>query len=150
MQRIERREYLNWLIRQKDKQIIKVVTGVRRCGKSTLFEIFQEYLLQNETLPEQIISINFEDIEYEELLEYHALYQYIKERLLPDRMNYIFLDEIQHVQQYQKAVDSLFLRKNCDVYITGSNAYLMSGELATLLTGRYAELPMLPLSFREF
>ena len=150
MRRIERREYLDWLIRQKDKQIIKVVTGVRRCGKSTLFEIFQEYLLQNGTLPEQIISINFEDIEYEELLEYHALYQYIKERLLPDRMNYIFLDEIQHVQQYQKAVDSLFLRKNCDVYITGSNAYLMSGELVTLLTGRYAELPMLPLSFREF
>lgn len=150
MQRIDRAEYLNWLIRQKDKQLIKVVTGVRRCGKSTLFEIYNDYLLQHGILQEQIIKINFEDIEYEDLLNYKSLYQYIKERLLPEKMNYIFLDEIQHVEQYQKAVDSLFLRENCDVYITGSNAYFMSGELATLLTGRYAELSMMPLSFKEF
>lgn len=147
---INRSEYLDWLIRQKDKQIIKVVSGVRRCGKSTLFAIFQEYLQANGVSPAQIISINFESIEYEELLDYKSLYRHISERLLPDRKNYIFLDEIQHVSQYQKAVDSLFLKDNCDLYLTGSNAYFMSGELATLLTGRYVELSMMPLSFKEF
>ena len=147
---IKRSEYLDWLIRQKDKQIIKVVSGVRRCGKSTLFAIFQEYLRANGVAPEQIISINFESIEFEDLLDYKSLYRYISERLLPDRKNYIFLDEIQHVSQYQKAVDSLFLKENCDLYLTGSNAYFMSGELATLLTGRYVELDMMPLSFKEF
>ncbi len=147
---IKRSEYLDWLIRQKDKQIIKVVSGVRRCGKSTLFAIFQEYLRANGVASEQIISINFESIEYEDLLDYKALYRHISERLLPDSKNYIFLDEIQHVAQYQKAVDSLFLKENCDLYLTGSNAYFMSGELATLLTGRYVELSMMPLSFKEF
>ncbi len=147
---INRSEYLDWLIRQKDKQIIKVVSGVRRCGKSTLFAIFQEYLQANGVSPAQIISINFESIEYEDLLDYKSLYRHIAERLLPDRKNYIFLDEIQHVSQYQKAVDSLFLKDNCDLYLTGSNAYFMSGELATLLTGRYVELSMMPLSFKEF
>lgn len=150
MEHIKRSEYLDWLIRWKDQQIIKVVAGIRRCGKSTLFEIFQQHLLKNGVAPEQIISINFEDIEYEDLHEYRALYKYIIDRLLPDKMNYIFLDEIQHVSQYQKAVDSLFIKKNCDLYLTGSNAYFMSGELATLLTGRYIELSMLPLSFKEF
>lgn len=150
MQRFTRTGYLNWLIRQKDKQIIKVVTGVRRCGKSTLFEIYQDYLRENGIEEGQIISLNFEDIENENLLDYKSLYYHIKERLIKDRMNYIFLDEVQHVEAFQKAVDSLFLRDNCDVYITGSNAWLMSGELATLLTGRYAELSMMPLSFREF
>ncbi|HJB00088.1 MAG TPA: AAA family ATPase, partial [Candidatus Mediterraneibacter merdavium] len=132
MRRLERPDYLNWLIRQKDKQIIKVVTGVRRCGKSTIFEIYRDYLLAHGVQREQIIPINFEDLEYEELLDYRSLYKYVKERLLPNKMNYIFLDEIQHVGQYEKAVDSLFLKRNCDVYITGSNAYFMSGELATL------------------
>ncbi|MBQ8040624.1 MAG: ATP-binding protein [Lachnospiraceae bacterium] len=150
MKRIERKEYLYWLIRQREKQIIKVVTGVRRCGKSTLFEIYRDYLLENGVEPTQIISLNFEDIEYEDLRDYKRLYEYVKERLVSDKMNYIFFDEIQHVEQYQKTVDSLFLRENCDVYITGSNAYFMSGELATLLTGRYAELAMMPLSFKEF
>lgn len=150
MRRLERPDYLNWFIRQKDKQIIKVVTGVRRCGKSTIFEIYRDYLLAHGVQREQIIPINFEDLEYEELLDYRSLYKYVKERLLPNKMNYIFLDEIQHVGQYEKAVDSLFLKRNCDVYITGSNAYFMSGELATLLTGRYAKLEMMPLSFKEF
>lgn len=150
MKRLKRPYYLDWLIHHKDKQIIKVVTGVRRCGKSTLFEIFQDYLLESNVSAAQIISINFEDIEFEELLDYRSLYKYVKERLIPDKMNYIFLDEIQHVKEYQKAVDSLFLKENCDVYITGSNAYFMSGELATLLTGRYIELDMMPLSFSEF
>lgn len=150
MKRIDRTEYLNWLIRQKDKQIIKVVTGVRRCGKSTLFEIYQDYLKSKGVANEQIIALNFEDIENEDLLDYKSLYIYIKGRLAADKMNYIFLDEVQHVAQFQKTVDSLFLRENCDVYITGSNDYFMSGELATLLTGRYAELSMMPLSFKEF
>lgn len=151
MKRIERSQYLNWLIRWKEKQIIKVVSGVRRCGKSTMFDIFKDYLLTAENIkPNQIITINFEDIAYESLLDYKKLYQYIIEQLQPDKMNYIFLDEIQHVINFEKAVDSLFIKSNCDVYITGSNAYFMSGELATLLSGRYVELKMLPLSFLEF
>lgn len=147
---IERPEYLEWLKQWKEQQIIKVVSGVRRCGKSTLFEIYKDWLKNSGVRSEQIISINFEDIDFEQLTEYHSLYNHIKERLTPDKMNYIFLDEIQHVPQFEKAVDSLFLKENCDVYITGSNAYFMSGELDTLLTGRYVELKMLPLSFKEF
>lgn len=150
MKRLERIDYLNWLIRWKDQQIIKVVTGVRRCGKSTLFEIYQDYLLNNGVDENQIITVNFEDLEYEDLQDYKSLYQYVKAHLIPDRKNYIFLDEIQHAEHFEKAVDSLFLRDNCDVYITGSNAYFMSGDLATLLTGRYVELSMMPLSFKEF
>ncbi|MGM9978343.1 MAG: ATP-binding protein [Clostridium sp.] len=147
---IERKEYLNTLIDFKDKHIIKVLTGIRRCGKSTLFILFQNYLLNNGVNREQIISINFEDIDYEELLDYKALYKYIKERLIPSKMNYIFLDEIQNVPNYQKAVDSLFIKNNVDLYLTGSNAYLLSGEIATLLSGRYIEIQMLPLSFKEY
>ncbi|MDO5424500.1 MAG: ATP-binding protein [Eubacteriales bacterium] len=150
MKRLERRDYLNWLIKWKNQQIIKVVTGVRRCGKSTLFQIYQDYLLQSGVEQSQIIAVNFEDLDFEDLKNYKELYRYIKTKLLPDKMNYIFLDEIQHVNEYEKAVDSLRLRENCDVYITGSNAYFLSGELATLLTGRYVELSMMPLSFQEF
>lgn len=150
MKRLERTDYLNWLVKWKDQQIIKVVTGVRRCGKSTLFKIYQDYLLGNGVEKNQIIAINFEDLDYEDLLHYKKLYQYVKQHLLPNKKNYIFLNEIQHVESYEKAVDSLFLKENCDVYITGSNAYFMSGELATLLTGRYIELSMMPLSFKEF
>lgn len=150
MEQIERKEYLDWLTRWREKQIIKVVSGVRRCGKFTLFAIYRDWLLQNGVAPQQIIAINFEDIDYEHLSDYRTLYDHIKGQLLPGCMNYIFLDEIQHVAHFEKAVDSLFIRENCDVYITGSNAYFMSGELATLLSGRYVELKMLPLSFREF
>lgn len=150
MKRLERRDYLEWLIKWKDQQIIKVVTGVRRCGKSTLFAIYQDYLLTQGVEQKQILAINFEDLDFEELTDYQKLYHYVKERLVPKQMNYIFLDEIQHVAGYEKVVDSLFLRENCDVYLTGSNGYLLSGELATLLTGRYVELSMMPLSFREF
>lgn len=150
MQRIKRIAYLEWLIRHKDKQLIKVVSGVRRCGKSTLFEIYRDYLHKNGIEKKQIIFLNFEDVEYEDLCDYRPLYDYIKEHLLPDQMNYIFLDEIQHVNQFEKVVNSLFLKENCDVHITGSNAYFMSGELATRLSGRYVELKMLPLSFSEF
>lgn len=147
---IERTEYLEWLKKWREKQIIKIVSGVRRCGKSTLFEIYRNWLISDGVEESQIISINFEDIEFEHLTDYHLLYEHIKKLLIPNKMNYIFLDEIQHVESFEKAVDSLFLKDNCDVYITGSNAYFMSGELATVLSGRYVELKMLPLSFKEF
>lgn len=147
---ISRKEYLDFLLKSKDKQIIKVISGIRRCGKSTLFELYREYLLNNGVNAGQIISINFEDIEYEHLKNYHALYDHIKQLLLADKMNYVFLDEIQHVPKFEKTVDSLFIKKNVDLYITGSNAYFMSGELATLLSGRYVELKMQPLSFSEY
>ena len=150
MDKIQRPEYLDFLIRSRDRQIIKVLSGVRRCGKSTLFEIYRDYLLAGGVDENQIISINFENIEYEDLSGYKQLYGYVNDRLLPERMNYVFLDEIQHVAQFEKAVDSLFIKKNVDLYITGSNAWFMSGALATLLTGRYVELKMLPLSFKEF
>lgn len=147
---IIRNEYLNQLQEWKNEQVIKVVTGIRRCGKSTLLKQFQDLLRQEGISDEQIISINFEDLDYEELLDYKALYAYIRERLCPDKMTYIFLDEIQKVDSFQKAVDSLFIKEHTDIYITGSNAYLLSGELATLLTGRYVEISMLPLSFAEY
>ena len=147
---IQRDDYLNFLMEWKDRQIIKVISGIRRCGKSTLFELFCEKLQNEGVQSEQIITINFEDAENEELCDHKKLYEYVKSRMLPDKMNYIFLDEIQHVSDFQKAVDSLFIKKNTDVYITGSNAYFMSGELATLLSGRYVELKMLPLSFKEY
>ncbi|WP_035214635.1 ATP-binding protein [Desulfitobacterium hafniense] len=147
---IPRNEYLENLISFRDKQLIKVVTGIRRCGKSTLFELYQDYLLQNDVRPEQIIAFNLEDGDWAEIENSKDLYELVKARLLPDRMNYVFLDEVQRVTDFQKAVDSLFIKKNCDVYITGSNAYLLSGELATLLSGRYVEIKMLPLSFKEY
>lgn len=145
-----RKEYLNRLLAWKDEQVIKVVTGIRRCGKSTLLKQFQDHLLEEGVSQEQIIFINFEDLDYEDLLDYKVLYAYIKQRLCSDKMTYIFLDEIQKVDSFQKAVDSLFIKENTDIYITGSNAYLLSGDLATLLTGRYVEISMLPLSFAEY
>jgi len=147
---ITRKEYLEKLIGFKDKQLIKVVTGVRRCGKSTLFELFQDYLLNNGVNKTQIIQINFEDADFDELTDYKELYKYLSAKLIKDKMNYVFLDEIQNVPNFQKAVDSLYIKKNVDLYITGSNAYLLSGELATLLSGRYVEIKMLPFSFKEF
>lgn len=147
---IERKNCLNFLTEWKGQQIIEVVTGIRRCGKSTLFALFQEQLLSSGILPQQIISINFEDMDNEPLHDYKALHTHIKSRIIPEKMNYIFLDEIQHVPHYERVVDSLFIQKNTDVYLTGSNAYFLSGDLATLLSGRYVELRMLPLSFAEY
>ena len=147
---IQRKEYLNKLIAFKDKQLIKVVTGIRRCGKSTLLEIYQNWLLEQGIEKEQIISINFEDIDFEELTDYRRLYSYLKERLVPGKVTYIFLDEIQHVEDFPKVVDSLYIKKNVDVYITGSNAYMLSSEIATLLSGRYVQIEILPLSFKEY
>ena len=147
---VERKEYLDALLSWKDEQVIKVVTGIRRCGKSTLLAQFQQRLLQDGISSEQIVSVNFEELEYEELQDYHRLYAYLKERLVPGKTTYIFLDEVQKVPAFEKVVDSLYVKPNVDIYITGSNAWMLSGDLATLLTGRYVEIRMLPLSFREF
>lgn len=146
---VERKEYLEELKRWKEKDLIKVVTGIRRCGKSTLFDLFIDYLKSIGVSEKQIIKINLEDADYD-FKDYKELYNYIKTNLIPDKMNYVFLDEVQNVPEFQRAVDSLYIKKNVDVYITGSNTYLLSGELATLLSGRYIEIKMLPLSFKEY
>ena len=147
---VQRKEYLDQLIGWKDEQLIKVVTGIRRCGKSTLLMQFQQWLKENGITEKQIVSINFEELEYEDLLDYKKLYQHLKEHLVSGKITYIFLDEIQKVPSFEKVVDSLYVKPNVDLYITGSNAYMLSGDLATLLTGRYVEIKMLPLSLREF
>lgn len=147
---VRRQEYLQQLITWKEEQVIKVVSGIRRCGKSTLLQQYQEYLIKSGISRQQIISINFEDLDFEHLLHYKKLYDYLKERLCENQMTYIFLDEIQKVSSFQKVVDSLYIKENVDLYITGSNAYLLSGDLATLLSGRYVEISMLPLSYREY
>lgn len=147
---VERKEYLDQLIQWKDEQVIKVVTGIRRCGKSTLLTQYQSWLKDSGISENQIISVNFEELEYEELLDYKKLYEYLKARLVSGAKTYIFLDEIQKVPAFEKVVDSLYVKPDVDIYITGSNAYMLSGDLATLLTGRYVEIKMLPLSFREF
>ncbi len=147
---VQRKQYMEKLKKAKDMKIIKVVTGVRRCGKSTLLLMFRDYLKECGAEDNQIISVTFEDIANEPLLDYKKLYEYVTDRLVPTKMTYIFLDEIQNVQQFQKTVDSLFIGDNVDIYITGSNAQMLSGELATLLSGRYIEINMLPLSFAEY
>lgn len=147
---VQRKEYLEKLIEWKDDDVIKVVTGIRRCGKSTLLMQYQDYLKSIGIEENQIIAVNFEELEYEELCDYKKLYAYIKDRLVADKITYIFLDEIQKVPSFEEVVDSLYVKPNIDIYITGSNAYMLSGDLATLLTGRYVEISMLPLSFSEY
>ena len=151
MQTIPRPQAMDFLLRWQEKSVIKVISGLRRCGKSTLLLLFREKLQQQGVSNEQIQSLNFEDLAYDPLAsDDHLLYQRLQERLIPDKMNYIFLDEVQHVQSFEKVVDSLYIQPNVDLYITGSNAYFLSGELATLLSGRYVELRLLPLSFAEY
>jgi len=147
---IERKGYLSQLAMWREEEMIKVVTGVRRCGKSTLFELYMERLKAEGVTDEQIIFINLEDEDFSELLDYKKLHEYVKTRIVKSKWTYVFIDEIQNCGEYEKAVSSLFLRKNLDIYITGSNAYMLSGELATKLTARYIEIDMLPLSFAEY
>ncbi|HQI03896.1 MAG TPA: ATP-binding protein [bacterium] len=147
---IKRDMYLKKLIGFKDHPLIKVITGIRRCGKSTLLELYREYLLENGVKNDQIISINFEDMNFSNLDDAQKLHDFVGSRLKKNAKNYVFLDEIQKVADFQKAVDGLYIKKNVDIYITGSNAHLLSGELATLLSGRYVEIEMLPLSFKEY
>lgn len=147
---IKRNEYLDNLISFKDKNLIKVITGIRRCGKSTIFELYQDYLIKNNVDLEQIISVNLEDGDFRNIRNAEKLYEFVCEKLRIDKMNYVFLDEVQQVKNFQEAVDWLYVKKNVDIYITGSNAFLLSGELATLLSGRYVEIKMLPLSLKEY
>ena len=150
MNYIKRQHYLNFLRRHRDKQIIKVVSGVRRAGKSVLFQLYKEELLADGVDENQIISINFEDLSYYDLRNFQTLFAYIKEQLVREKTYYIFLDEIQHVEKFELVADSLFILPNVDLYLTGSNAYFMSSNLATNLTGRYVEIEVLPLSFAEY
>ena len=147
---IERNEYISTLIKLKDKDLIKVITGIRRCGKSTILEIFKEYLLNNDIEKSQIIDINFEEAKYDFIDDHKKLYDFVNQKLIDGKKVYVFLDEVQNVKNFEKAVDSLYINKNTDIYITGSNAFLLSGELATLLSGRYIKIEMQPLSFKEY
>lgn len=148
---INRDEYLNFMISLKDKKIIKVITGIRRAGKSTIFKLYKDYLLKSNITKDQIISYNFDDpINNQYLDNWEELYEIIVNSLDSKKMNYIFLDEIQLLKTFERLVDGLFLRDNVDIYITGSNSYMLSGELATFLTGRYMQIHMFPLSFKEY
>ncbi|MBQ7905085.1 MAG: ATP-binding protein [Spirochaetaceae bacterium] len=148
-QKIPREEYLERLRNLKHKKLIKIVTGIRRCGKSTVLEMFRDELLNNGVEENQIIFINFEDYENKSLRNIDSLYDYIKQRLT-SKMNYIFLDEVQRVEDFPEVVDSLYIKDNVDLYLTGSNSSLLSSEIATLISGRYVEIKMLPFSFKEF
>lgn len=147
---IERKEYMALLEKWRDKKVIKVVTGIRRCGKSSLLRMFREKLLEEGVSESQVLELNFEDLDNEQYLDYKVLYAYVKKHLVKGWMNYLFFDEIQMVDNFQKVIDSLFLLDDVDIYVTGSNAYLLSGEIATLLTGRYVEIKLFPFSFREY
>ena len=148
--RIDRPEYVKKLINFKDKDVIKVITGVRRSGKSVLMEIFQDYLTDTGVSAEQIVSINLEDYDFLSLHDPDMLHKYIKERLLKNKKMYIFIDEIQNCKGFPQVIDSLYIKKNVDIYITGSNAFMLSSEIATLLSGRYIEVKVFPLSFKEY
>lgn len=150
MKRIERTAYLNKLIAFKDKSLIKVITGIRRCGKSTIMEIYRDWLLAHGVTDNQIVYLNFEDYDFYELRNPRKLYEYIKPLILKDRTTYMFFDEIQHVENFPDIINSLNLKPTVDIYVTGSNAYMLSSEIATLLSGRYIEIAMLPLSFKEY
>lgn len=150
MQLIERDYYISKLETWRDKQMVKILTGIRRSGKSTIMKLYQQHLIRKGIQPDQILHINFEDLAVEPLLDYHKLYEYVSEHLKPDVQNYLFFDEIQSVAQFERVIDSLFLRPNVDIYITGSNAFLLSGEISTLLSGRYIEIHVLPLSLSEY
>lgn len=150
MKRIERHNYLQKLIAFKDKKLIKVITGIRRCGKSTIMEIYRDWLIAHGVMQEQIVYLNFEDYDYFELRDPRKLYSYVKPLIQQDKMTYIFFDEIQHVTDFPDIINSLNLKPTVDLYVTGSNAYMLSSEIATLLSGRYVEIAMLPLSFKEY
>jgi len=150
MKRIERHSYLQKLISFKDKKLIKVITGIRRCGKSTIMEMYRDWLMGHGVMQEQIVYLNFEDYDFYELRDPGKLYAYIKPLIRQDEMTYLFFDEIQHVHDFPDVINSLNLKPTVDLYVTGSNAYMLSGEIATLLSGRYVEVAMLPLSFKEY
>ena len=147
---ITRKEYLKQLAMWREETIIKVVTGVRRCGKSTLFDLYVDNLAKDGVADEQVVLVNLENEDVSKLLDHKKLHAYVKARMVKGKWTYVFIDEIQNCKDYEKAISSLYLKENIDIYITGSNAYMLSGELATRLAGRYIEIDMLPLSFVEY
>lgn len=148
---INREEYISKLLAYKDKDLIKVVSGLRRSGKSTLLELYRQSLIKMGVLKEQIVFLNFEEFELRKYLQdLDALYMHIISQIDLSQPAYVFLDEVQNVVEFERLVDGLFVKPNIDVYITGSNAFLLSGELATLLSGRYIEISILPFSFKEY
>ena len=147
----KRNLYLNQLINFKDKPFIKVITGIRRCGKSSLLTLFEEHLFSEGVKADHIIRINFEAIEFDTIRTYKNLHTFVKSKMTSNKeKHYLLLDEIQQVVSWEKAVNSFLVDSNVDIYLTGSNAYLLSSELSTLLSGRYVEIKMQPLSFKEY
>lgn len=147
---INRPEYLNQLIQHKNVDLVKIITGIRRCGKSSLLDLFHQYLSDNNVADENIIHMNLESLRYRDLTNYLDFYDYVSERIPKTGKTYLIFDELQVVEHWEKAIESFRLDYNVDIYITGSNAYLLSTEFSTLLSGRYVEIPILPLSFKEF
>lgn len=147
---INRPDYLNQLIQNKDVDLVKIVTGIRRCGKSSLLDLFHKYLLDNGIPASNIIHMNMESLRFRELTNYLAFYDFVSKLIVPNTKNYLIFDELQAVEHWEKAIESFRLDYDVDIYITGSNAYLLSTEFSTLLSGRYVEIKMLPLSFKEF
>ncbi len=141
--------YLNKLIAFLDKEPVKVITGIRRCGKSSLLKLMQEYLLDSGIEQNQIIAINFESLKFQEM-NYKELYEYVQKKIPNTKRAYLFFDELQRIDRWEDAINSFRVDFDCDIYITGSNSYLLSSEYSTYLSGRYVEIKMYPLSFREF
>lgn len=150
MDKINRPLYLTKLIKYKDKDVVKIVTGIRRCGKSTILDLFHEHLLHSGVPKENIIHINLESLKFKNILHYEAFYGYINECIAENGKTYLIFDELQTVEHWEKAIESFRLDFDVDIYITGSNAFLLSNEFSTLLSGRYVEIRMMPLSFKEF
>ncbi|MHB1155100.1 MAG: ATP-binding protein [Eubacteriales bacterium] len=148
--RIPRPDYLNKLIEFKDKDIVKIVTGIRRCGKSTLLDLFADYLLSAGVNKKNILQMNLESLKFSGILDYKSFYDYVSKQILQDEHNYLIFDELQAVAGWEKAIESFRLDFDADITITGSNSYLLSSEFSTLMSGRYVEIRMLPLSFKEF
>ena len=147
---INRPAYLQQLIEHRDVELVKIITGIRRCGKSSLLDLFHQYLLDSGVEPQQIIHMNLESLRYRDLTDYLPFYDYVSERIAPAGKTYLLFDELQAVTHWEKAIESFRIDYDVDIYITGSNAFLLSTEFSTLLSGRYVEIPMLPLSFKEF
>lgn len=147
---ISRDNYLERLKSFKDNKLIKVITGIRRCGKSTLLELFKEYLKRGGVKDDNIIHINLELMKYDDVRDYKTFYNLITDKIKNSDRYYLLIDEIQQVNKWEKAINSMNVEFNVDIYITGSNAYLLSSEISTLLSGRYVEIKMLPLSFKEY
>ena len=147
---VNRPEYLRQLIQNRDVDLVKIVTGIRRCGKSSLLELYHQYLLEQGVVESHIIHMNLESLRYRTLSDYLAFYDYVSQRIPDSGKTYLIFDELQAVSHWEKAIESFRLDYDVDTYITGSNAYLLSTEFSTLLSGRYVEIRMLPLSFKEF